>query len=88
MENEENDVMSMWNVDADNEETESTIVESMTRSLSEQVGEGKLMKRGCSTHTGIYLRVESHWMLYKRESIDDSIWYISKQKKGFAVHSL
>lgn len=35
MENEENDFMSMWNVGADTEEIERTIVESMTRSLSE-----------------------------------------------------
>lgn len=35
VENEENDLMSMWNVDAETEEIESTIVESMTRSLSE-----------------------------------------------------
>lgn len=55
MENEENDLMSMWNVDAETEEIEITIVESMTRSLSEKVGEGKLMERGCSTHTVIYL---------------------------------
>lgn len=46
MENEENDLMSMWNVDAETEEIEITIVESMTRSLSEKVGEGKLMERG------------------------------------------
>lgn len=35
MENEEIDFMSMWNVGADTEEIERTIVESMTRSLSE-----------------------------------------------------
>lgn len=35
MENEENDLMSMSNVNADTEEIERTIVESMTRSLSE-----------------------------------------------------
>lgn len=71
MENEENDLMSMWNVDADTEEIESMIVESTTRSLSEYVGDSKLMERVCSTE--IYLLEESHWMLYKRESIDDSI---------------
>lgn len=52
------------------------------------MGESKLMERGCSTDTVIYLQEEFHWMLYKRESVGDSIWYILKQKKGLAVHSL
>lgn len=55
MENKENDLMSVWNVDADTEEIESMIVESMTRSLSEYVGESKLMERICSTDSVIYL---------------------------------
>lgn len=89
MENEECDLMSMQNIGADAGENGSMIVESMTRSLSEQVGESKVTERGYLIDTIMYLeKVNPAVISHKKEHIDDSVLCISKQKKGFVVLSL